>query len=239
MTGIESASAGEKGKYGRPRTYDPDFHGPVRKRSCTDILCALLFFVFLIGWALMAAYAIYYGDPEILVFPTDSDGRKCGRDPDVADKKFLLYFDITQCSSPIVLIAGCPTPQVCVKECPQKNVFATPFGLDERLCTTSARKSLTCRPGVNPMDTSRSCRDLLRDDCAPFTFRSVSVLGRCVPNLGLGDVKDGRVKDDSGKEMDVTMESLYDGAEKLGVFVSLKDFGTYSRIGSYASSIVI
>lgn len=229
MTGIETAAAGEKGPYGKPRSYDADFHGPVRSRSCTDILCALLFFVFLVGWALVAAYAIYYGDPEILVFPTDSDGRKCGRDPEVADKKFLLYFDITQCSSPIVLIAGCPTPQVCVSRCPQENFFAVPYGLDERLCTDSVRRSLTCRPGVDPTSTSprRSCKSLLRDtdDCAPYTFRSVSVFGRCVPNLGLADMKDGRVQDESGKEMNVTTEALYKGAEKLGVFVSLKDFG--------------
>ena len=229
MTGIESASPGRKGQYGRPHSYDPDFHGPVHKRSCTDVICALLFFVFLIGWGLVGGYAIYYGDPEILVFPTDSDGRKCGRDPEVADKQFLLYFDITQCSSPIVLIAGCPTPQVCVSQCPQENRFAVPYGLDERLCTAAARRSLTCRPGVDPTDTSRSCRSLLRDtdDCAPFTFRSAAVLGRCVPNLGIGDVQNGKVKDESGNEMNVTMDALYKGAEKLGVFVSLKDFGTY------------
>ncbi|KAF0302147.1 Choline transporter-like protein 2 [Amphibalanus amphitrite] len=239
MTGIESASPGQKGPYGRPRSYDPDFHGPVHKRSCTDILCALLFFVFMIGWAGVGAYAIYYGDPEILAFPTDSDGRKCGRDPEVADKKFLLYFDLTQCSSPIVLIAGCPTPQVCVSQCPQENRFAVPYGLDERLCTDAARRSLTCRPGVNPMDRSRSCRSLLRDtdDCAPYTFRSAAVLGRCVPNLGIGDFDEDndKVKDADGKEMNVTMDALYKGAEKLGVFVSLKDFGV-EAVSDYRES---
>ncbi|XP_037084148.1 choline transporter-like 2 [Pollicipes pollicipes] len=237
MTGIETAAPGGVAGYGQPRTYDPSFHGPVKKRSCTDILCAILFFVFLVGWALVAAYAIFYGDPEILVFPTDSDGRKCGRDAEVADRPFLLYFDISQCSSPLVLIAGCPTPQVCVARCPQESVLALPYALDERLCTPEARRRLTCRPGVDATDTRRSCRSLLRDtdDCAPYTLRSATVLGRCVPNLGLTDVSDGKVTDADGRQMDVTVESVYKGAERMGVFVSLKGFGT-EAFSDYRSS---
>eukprot|EP00057_Strongylocentrotus_purpuratus_P026992 XP_011681466.1 PREDICTED: choline transporter-like protein 4 [Strongylocentrotus purpuratus] len=33
------------GKYGTPKKYDPSFHGPIKNRSCTDVICCILFIV--------------------------------------------------------------------------------------------------------------------------------------------------------------------------------------------------
>ena len=52
------------------------------------------------------------GDPQRLINPTDSNGKKCGVDETVKDKPFLFYFDLTRCADPSVFITGCPTPQV-------------------------------------------------------------------------------------------------------------------------------
>lgn len=35
---------------GRPIDYDPDFRGPLNKRSCTDVICLLMFLAFVAGW---------------------------------------------------------------------------------------------------------------------------------------------------------------------------------------------
>lgn len=37
--------------------HDPQFRGPLAKRSCTDVICLMFFFVFLIAFA----FAGYYG----------------------------------------------------------------------------------------------------------------------------------------------------------------------------------
>jgi len=64
------------------------------------------------------------GEPQRLVYPTDSRGRLCGVHEAVADRPFLLFFDLVQCAQVVSvgeLLSGnfdasaiftCPTPQV-------------------------------------------------------------------------------------------------------------------------------
>ena len=54
-----------------------------------------------------------------MLYPTDSLGRVCGR-RDFSTRPYLLFFDLTRCLNPAVLALGCPTPQVCVAECPKQ-----------------------------------------------------------------------------------------------------------------------
>lgn len=104
--------------HGEPIPYDPDFNGPLSKRSCTDVLCFAIFIVFVAAWAGIGLYAILNGDPSTLLVPKDSAGRRCGKDTEVLNKPYLFFHDLTQCLSPTVAFTGCPTPQVCVKGCP-------------------------------------------------------------------------------------------------------------------------
>ncbi|XP_057666374.1 choline transporter-like 2 isoform X2 [Diorhabda carinulata] len=101
-----------------PIPYDPDFNGPLSKRSCTDVLCFAIFIVFVAAWAGIGLYAILNGDPSTLLVPKDSSGRRCGKDTEVLGKPYLFFHDLTQCISPTVAFTGCPTPQVCVRACP-------------------------------------------------------------------------------------------------------------------------
>lgn len=55
-----------------------NFRGPIGNRSCTDVLCMLLFVVFLVGWAAIATFAVLNGNPMRLVYPSDSKGQICG-----------------------------------------------------------------------------------------------------------------------------------------------------------------
>ena len=50
--------------YGEKFHFDPDFQGPVHNRSCTDVICLILFLVFLGGWAFVAYIAFSRGDIE-------------------------------------------------------------------------------------------------------------------------------------------------------------------------------
>ena len=82
---------------GSPEVVKEDVRdGPVKKRSCTDILCLLLFLAFIGGWIFVAYLAFSQGDIDKVLHPTDSKGKVCGRG-DLKDKPYLMFFDLTKC----------------------------------------------------------------------------------------------------------------------------------------------
>lgn len=66
-------------RYGHKHDHDSEFRGPIKNRSCTDIICLLLFVAFLLGWIALGIYAFTKGNPQRLVFPSNSRGEICGR----------------------------------------------------------------------------------------------------------------------------------------------------------------
>ena len=82
---------------GSPEVVKEDIRdGPVKKRSCTDILCLLLFWAFIGGWIFVAYLAFTQGDIDKVLYPTDSKGNVCGNDK-LKEKPFLMFFDLTKC----------------------------------------------------------------------------------------------------------------------------------------------
>ena len=57
--------------YGESYKGSPE--SPISKRSCTDILCFLLFLAFLGGWGVVTFFAIQKGDISKVVYPTDTN----------------------------------------------------------------------------------------------------------------------------------------------------------------------
>uniref|UniRef100_A0A4W5R1F6 Choline transporter-like protein n=1 Tax=Hucho hucho TaxID=62062 RepID=A0A4W5R1F6_9TELE len=111
--------------YGEPRKFDPSFRGPIHNRGCTDVVCCVIFVIFILGYIALGTVAWIHGDPRKVVYPTDSHGQFCGQQgtPN-ANKAILFYFNILQCANPAVLInLQCPTTQLCVSKCPDR--FAT------------------------------------------------------------------------------------------------------------------
>lgn len=159
---------------GEALQFDPDFTGPLKNRSCTDILCLLLFLVFLIGWGVVAGFAVVNGDPQRLLYPTDSMGRVCGKE-EFLNKSFLLFFDLTRCATPKVIATGCPTPQVCVEECPKSNWFYNPTLSDEEI-----KSDLICQEGTT---LSENVKDLITSGkCAYYYVKSKPFGRRCIPS---------------------------------------------------------
>ncbi|KAB0800868.1 hypothetical protein PPYR_05222 [Photinus pyralis] len=162
--------------YGEPIHYDPDFNGPLKRRSCTDVLCLFLLLVFIGCWVGIGLYAFMQGNPDILLVPVDSQGARCGLDSHVRDKPYLFFFDLTKCLQPIPF-AGCNTPQVCVKQCPQ-----TLFLLD----TTNYYRpeDMICTNDVQVPRTKDEAFRLVSDGkCARWYLHSESVEKRCLPNI--------------------------------------------------------
>lgn len=64
---------------------------PDAERSCTDIICLVIFVVFSAGMFGIAVTALKLGDPKRLAQPYDPDNRACGVDAGVEDYP-LIYF---------------------------------------------------------------------------------------------------------------------------------------------------
>jgi hypothetical protein len=83
---------------------------PTRNRSCTDIICAILFFLVTAASFVAAFYGFKNGNLSNIVPPYDSSGNRCGQDTHT-DYPFL-YFKSTKASEWVDATA-------CVKSCPK------------------------------------------------------------------------------------------------------------------------
>nr|XP_002126506.1 choline transporter-like protein 5 [Ciona intestinalis]XP_018668803.1 choline transporter-like protein 5 [Ciona intestinalis] len=198
--------------YGKEKTFDPNFKGPIKKRSCTDILCCLLFFVFIIGYIVIGLFAWLNGDPVILLFPTDNQGRICGLnygDLDLRGKSNLFYFDITKCASAATLINfQCQTTQICVSSCPDTYWTYLPDVAKLELAINTASAGATreqiataanttyfldwnkyiCTYGFNARDAyvndGMDIQAIMNSGkCAPYYLPFSPVVGRCIPRV--------------------------------------------------------
>ncbi|XP_004621349.2 choline transporter-like protein 4 isoform X2 [Sorex araneus] len=110
---------------GQPVSYDPSFRGPIKNRSCTDVICCVLFLVFILGYIAVGLVAWLYGDPQQVLYPRNSTGYYCGIGEN-KDKPYLLYFNVFSCilATNIITIAEkglqCPTPQTVLRSLQQE-----------------------------------------------------------------------------------------------------------------------
>lgn len=114
------------------------------------------------------------GDLNRILVPRDTDGLQCGKDSEVIDNKFLVFFDLAKCADPLVPINGCPTTQTCVKTCPKEN-----FVHDKKICNQEGvmnyRRKLICtrRTNVNNIDSCDRVQELIdKEDCARWYLKS-------------------------------------------------------------------
>uniref|UniRef100_A0A0P6JDY4 Choline transporter-like protein n=1 Tax=Heterocephalus glaber TaxID=10181 RepID=A0A0P6JDY4_HETGA len=176
----------EDGAYGKPAQYDPSFRGPIKNRGCTDVICCLLFLVFILGYIAVGIVAWVYGDPRQVLYPRNSTGAYCGVGEN-RDKPYVLYFNILSCilgTNIISAVQGslqCPTPQVCVASCPVAPwaVGTNQFSMMVGEVFYKENKSV-CLPGV-PSDM-KVLESLQQELCPSFLLPSNPVLGRCFPS---------------------------------------------------------
>ncbi|CAK1599547.1 unnamed protein product [Parnassius mnemosyne] len=174
-----------------PIRYDPEFSGPTRNRSCTDIIWLIFFILFLGVWGYIGYYSITRGNVETLLAPIDSRGHRCGLDSGLEDKKYLMFFDLTRCLSPGTPITGCPTQQVCVNKCPDQTImFQTK--ISDASSFEQVRSSMVCTEGVNvqTMTYTQALQNIKDGKCASYVLKSQPVLFRCIGDLSTMQCKD-------------------------------------------------
>ena len=177
-----------------PKKHDKSFKGPIKSRSCTDIICCASFSFIVILFIVIGIFAFLNGNPELLLAPTDSDGNLCGYN-DFTDRPNLLYFDIAQCASPASTFnLQCQTRQICVASCPTQFTSGQYFALQESLNPGSNfvnNDNLFCKYNTNldqyktDLNTMNSL--FTNEICAAFTIPSTPILNRCIPGIGYTD----------------------------------------------------
>ncbi|XP_045504868.1 choline transporter-like 2 isoform X3 [Colias croceus] len=168
-----------------PIRYDPDFNGPTRNRSCTDIIWLIVFILFLGAWGFVGYYSMTRGSVEKLLAPIDTKGRRCGLDSGLENKPYLIFFNIAKCLAPGTPITGCPTTQVCVEKCPtntillEKEIRLNPGAFE------TFRPSMVCTDEVNiqTMTSSQALQYMQEEKCASFIISSQPVVARCFVNV--------------------------------------------------------
>nr|XP_054770160.1 choline transporter-like protein 2 isoform X2 [Lytechinus pictus] len=192
-------------KAGTPKKYDPSFHGPIENRSCTDVICCILFIAAVGGMLAVGVLGWMNGDPMRLIHPTDSLGQVCGVDENVKNASYLFYFDLLECflNIPLTVINfGCPTPKICMAECPQ-NTFA-PYTLllqDAQsflndLVNLNQWDEFICLPGFDPEAAYNDANGPYYQNlakifehrkCATYYLPSTNYADRCVPSFLVGE----------------------------------------------------
>ncbi|XP_026484345.2 choline transporter-like 2 isoform X3 [Vanessa tameamea] len=168
-----------------PIRYDPTFNGPIHNRSCTDIVWLITFILFLGGWGYVGYYSMTRGNVEKLLAPIDSNGRRCGLDSGLEDKKYLLFFNIAKCLAPGTPITGCPTTQVCVSQCPSRTVLFEKEIRQNPGIFDQIKNDMVCTDGLNvqTMTSSEALEHIKNEKCTSFVLQSQPVLGRCFVNV--------------------------------------------------------
>ncbi|XP_067877449.1 choline transporter-like protein 2 isoform X2 [Heterodontus francisci] len=222
-----------------PKKFDPSFKGPIANRSCTDIICCLVFFVAIVGYFIVGIVAWTHGDPRKVIYPTNSRGEFCGQVGSRNEHKpFLFYFNILKCASPLVLLEfQCPTTQTCVSKCPEKfDSFITSYGLLKVKPERWKYYIQFCKPGFN--DSTKTPVQVFQDgDCPAFLTPSKPFTQRCFPDLitDKGVIKIGNQTNFRAKDGEfVNATQLLEGAKGANLVleareVAMKIFEDYTK----------
>ncbi|XP_060561474.1 choline transporter-like protein 2 [Ruditapes philippinarum] len=203
-TGENDESEEENPEYGKPLKFDPKFQGPVRKRSCTDIICCLIFVVFVLGLVVVGYFAFTYGNPRLLLYPMNSDKELCG-------------FGNQN--------------QICVTDCPTEN-WHYQLALNDKKKLKYCKPGIdldTTSKSVKDLVGDEECPAYLLDS-KPFLNRCVpkalvnllDEAGTLAENLqkekNLTDIKDKNNQTLTTKDFD-------DGLSAYGLFLKAKEYG--------------
>ncbi|KAJ4932233.1 hypothetical protein JOQ06_010658 [Pogonophryne albipinna] len=218
------------GKHGEPRKYDSSFKGPIQNRSCTDIVCCILFIIALLGYFAVGILAWSQGDPRKVIYPTDSRGQFCGQVGTPLEKKgMLFYFNIMKCASPMVLLEfQCPTTQMCVETCPDK--FLTLMKAYTNKKDFDYYKTFCKEGGIPEILKQGLCPAMLTPACPVITQRCFPALGLKGGLITVGN--NSHFDDGSGTMRDA--KDLVDGVKNATVVmearqVVMKIFEDYTK----------
>ncbi|XP_054834408.1 choline transporter-like protein 4 [Eublepharis macularius] len=220
-----SQSVSSSGPYGEKCKYDQSFRGPIKNRSCTDIICCVLFLAFLAGYIVVGLLAWLYGDPRQVIYPRNSTGSYCGIGEN-SNKPFVLYFNMINCITSLNIMAAamnglqCPTPQVCVSSCPTNFSVVLPTDYIPNKNPSEIWDQEWCQPSINLTTTHLTVSQILNQQlCPQFAIPSTAIFNRCFPSLNASQNYAER------KISNETRDNLISGSKQIIRALNAKDIG--------------
>ncbi|XP_052789549.1 choline transporter-like protein 2 [Mya arenaria] len=227
-------SGSGKGKFGKPKEFNKN-QGPIKNRSCTDIICCLLFLVCISAMVIISIVGYAYGDPKKLLYPTDSDGNQCGIGA-YSSRPNLAYFDIMQCTKVgfAAIATGCPTPSICVADCPSQyhtylEVIADYSKATDMLCKDSV-SSDPLNDVTSPYNTYLKSTLIDTELCASYYVSSTALVGRCIPSIFVDGLNYAAQLQANGHKLEtvdgesVTGDTLNTASQYLAKFYALQNY---------------
>jgi hypothetical protein len=166
-------------------------NGPVPNRTCTDILCCLLFVAFLVSVIGLSGYSIMKGDPMRLLTAFDDNGRPCGLKGDgsvTADYPLLYFPGISTADAASAAATGTgPSASplrypLCVKSCPTKDgpVECAPINIMTAAPNWGAKTGSWYWKDCRLKDPATNHATFIKYDTSPLVGKF------CVPNASAG-----------------------------------------------------
>mgnify|MGYP000869539554 FL=1 len=171
--------------------------GMVMDRSCTDILCCLIFTAFFVGMLACSGLGYTTGDPMKIFTPFDSDGNQCGLanqtlsnstlniERDFTEYKYK-YFDgllngVKEAAADGADALDNPAlfNAVCVKECPTD--------------VPKSQAGLAALGITNPLDKGNQMDCLVNDDvseCPVASYNTTMKFNYCLPDVDEEEMKE-------------------------------------------------
>jgi len=220
-------------KYGKRFSNQEDGGEAIKeKRHVTDCGCIILFLAFLGGWIFVAVMAFKDGNIAQVLYPSDSQGNICGTNNklsgvDLSSRKYLLFFDLTQCFNADTVVNGCPTPQVCVEKCPETKYSPIAEVSKGNNDEVKSKMKPYCKQEIDSeKNENKSVTDLIKDEiCPAWYLPSKAVLGRCISIPEITD--DGKIlkANETSNGTEVTQVILTEAINKFGTFMSIREVG--------------
>lgn len=149
-----------------------------KRRNCTDIICLVIFIIFIIAQAGLSVFAYNIGDPRQLVYPQDSQGNLCQ-----GDTPYLFYFDLVKCVGVDAILTGCPTQQICIKNCPDQVLYyQIPSHLNTLVNNYCKNDPLVSSYASN-IDQTKYKELIEKSLCPPYVLTSKPLFQRCLPSI--------------------------------------------------------
>jgi hypothetical protein len=211
-----------------------------KSRHCTDLPFLALFIAFVTGMVGIGFYSMSEGDPDRLLYPTDSFGNTCGRKNteitglttlnnglDMTDYPNLYYVDPTNLDAPALCVNECPTAvSTCGKSVSVNNAFDSCLIGEDCPCLADGLclDASAAGPYVDSiLDANGFYPTTAGKNCPGFRYTSTSIGGYCFPSLFADELGDGAVlAADFLKDFEKIMDGADAGAEVYTDFMLVR-----------------
>ena len=173
-----------------------------KARSCTDLACLSLYLLALLAWLAVATLGFLDGNPEQILYPTDSSGNICGRG-EFSQRPLMFMFDISRCAGLGRALEGCPTPSICVRHCPD-------LDWSYKEGKVSHLRQFCYEMTDSEWETQTVEELVLMRLCPAYLIPQKPLFDRCLPSFAPGPGPGHNVTNSSGVEQ-VQVWSVNDG----------------------------